>query len=339
MQGQFPVLARGHGDELGCVYRVGGGHYGLSATIATSASSDGGRTWSAPRDVAPRGGDSRNPAFGIIGASPGEARWLAAYWEAGVRAYPDGRWKIPDAVDGPDDTFVVTSSDRGETWTDKRAVRSTLLGWVSPFGRIVTLADGTLLMAGYGPPKGASSPVPFDAIVLRSRDGGATWGDDSRVLAKGSEMSLCPISATEIVACVRRHVGDTVILRSDDGGYSWSEPSVVTRTDEHPGDLCVLRTTGHLLLTFGRRRRPIGCGALVSRDRGVTWDVDREVMLAGDGVGNDVGYPSTVQLDDSTLVTAMYFARGSSASDGMAGWGETSCQALRYPESLVIGEH
>jgi len=193
------------------------------------------------------------------------------------------------------------------------------------------------MMAGYGPPIGAASPVPFDAIVLRSRDGGATWGDESRVLARGSEMSLCPVSATEVVACVRRHTGDTVIVRSDDRGYSWSEPIVATRTDEHPGDLCVLRDSGALLLTFGRRRRPIGCGALVSRDRGATWDHDREVILAGDGVGNDVGYPSTVQLDDASLVTVLYFARGSLGSEGMAGWGETSCQALRYPESLVTG--
>ena len=54
-----------------------------------------------------------------------------------------------------------------------------------------------------------------------------------------------------------------------------------------------------------------------------------------DGIGNDVGYPSTVQLDDDTLVTALYFARGSAASEPADGWCETSCQALRYPEALV----
>jgi hypothetical protein len=190
-------------------------------------------------------------------------------------------------------------------------------------------------MAAYGPPIGATTAMPFDCVMFRSRDGGASWGDESRVLAGASEMSLCPLSETRLVAAVRRARGDTVIVRSDDAGRSWSEPIVATRTDEHPGDVCVLRASGRLLLTFGRRRRPLGVGALVSDDGGTTWDRDREVMLAGDGIGNDVGYPSTVQLDDGTLVTACYFARGSAASDPIDGWGDVSCQALRYPESLV----
>jgi hypothetical protein len=333
MQGQFPVLVRAAGDELACVFRAGGGHYGLPATLATVWSADGGCTWSDPIDLAPRGSDTRNPAFGVAA----DGRWLVAYWRAGVRAYPGGRWRMPDPVEGPDDMFVVATSDRGRTWTEPRAIRGERLAWSSPFGRMVTLADGTMLMAAYGPSKGAKMSVPFDAVVLRSRDGGTTWGDDSLVLAGASELSVCETAPGTLAGAVRRAGGDTVIVTSHDGGRTWSEPIAATRPDEHPGDLCVLRASGRLLLTFGRRRRPLGCGALVSADGGATWDRDREVVLAGDGIGNDVGYPSTVQHADGTLVTALYFARGSTGSEGMDGWGETSCQALRYSESLVTG--
>jgi len=126
---------------------------------------------------------------------------------------------------------------------------------------------------------------------------------------------------------VRRAAGDTAIVTSRDGGRAWSEPVAVTREGEHPADLCAL-ASGKLLLTFGRRIRPLGCGALVSSDGGATWG--HEVMLAGDGIGNDLGYPSTVQLADGSVATALYFARGSGAD-----WGELTCQVLHYDEALV----
>jgi hypothetical protein len=64
MQGQFPVLAGGR-DELAIVFRTGASHYGLAGTLATACSLDGGRRWSDPIEVAPRGDDVRNPALGV----------------------------------------------------------------------------------------------------------------------------------------------------------------------------------------------------------------------------------------------------------------------------------
>jgi len=333
MQGQFPVLARDAAGTLAAVFRTGASHYGLAGTLATAWSIDGGRRWSDPIDVAPRGDDLRNPAFAIAA----DGRWLLAYWQAGVRCYPGGAWKLPVAGDDRADLFVIASTDQGRTWSAPRAQRSELLAWASPYGRMVHV-DGTWLLAAYGRPHGgtdrARSGLPesqLDAIVLRSRDG-VTWGDESRVLAGASELALCSVSPDHLIGAVRRSERDTAIVHSRDGGRTWSAPVAVTRANEHPADLCVL-AGGPLLLTFGRRVRPLGCGALASRDLGATWD--REALLAGDGIGNDVGYPSTVQLDDGTLCTAIYFARGSAASDPSDGWGETSCQLLRYPEALV----
>ncbi len=335
MQGQFPVLAREPADGLAVVFRTGAGHYGLSGTLATARSSDGGRTWSDPIEVAPRGDDVRNPALGVTA----DGTWILAYWKASVRCYPgtdDRRFRLPaPGAPGEPDLFVIRSADRGRTWSTPVAYPSGRLSWCSPFGRIVTAPDGSLLMPAYGAPLAARAAGSFDAIVIRSPDGGATWGDESLVLENASELSLCFVSPTELVGAVRRSEQDTAIVRSLDGGRTWSAPVAVTRPNEHPADLCALRG-GRLLLTFGRRRRPLGCGALTSPDRGATWSTEHESILAGDGIGNDVGYPSTVQLDDGTIVTVCYFARGSGPSEPIDGWGETSCQALRYREELVV---
>ena len=80
----------------------------------------------------------------------------------------------------------------------------------------------------------------------------------------------------------------------------------------------------------------MGCGALLSEDGGKTWNYDREVLLAGDDVqtGN-LGYPSTVQLDDGTIVTLLCYARGSKMSGTSGGWGVVSCQAIHYREEDI----
>jgi hypothetical protein len=78
----------------------------------------------------------------------------------------------------------------------------------------------------------------------------------------------------------------------------------------------------------------MGCGILFSDDGGKTWNTNREVLLAGDGILNgDLGYPSTVQLADGIIVTLLYFASGSVMSDDhYSGWGQISCQAIHYRE-------
>jgi BNR repeat-like domain len=320
--GQFPVLVR-DARGLAIALRTGGDHYGLDGTLATACSDDGGATWSAPIDALPRGADVRNPAFGIAG----DGHWLLAYWRAGQRCYPGGEWKLPRTERGEPDAFVIASDDRGATWSEPAPIASERLAWASPYGRITRAPDGALMMAAYGPPLGAT-PGAFDAIVLRSRDGGATWTDEALVLAGANELALCFATPELLVGAVRRATGDVAIVHSRDLGYTWSAPIAATRVDEHPADLCMVGD--RLVMTFGRRIRPLGCGAKTSRDFGASWS-ERELMLAGDGIGNDLGYPSTVQLADGSLATAIYFARGS----GVDAWGELSCQLLRYDAGLV----
>ncbi len=57
-------------------------------------------------------------------------------------------------------------------------------------------------------------------------------------------------------------------------------------------------------MSYGYRRRPFGNQVRISDDGGKSWSAP--IALSDDGAGHDLGYPSTVQLDDGSLVTVWY---------------------------------
>ena len=93
---------------------------------------------------------------------------------------------------------------------------------------------------------------------------------------------------------------------STDEGASWSAGGPLTGPSQHPGHLLALKD-GRILLTYGMRDVK-GVGVRFSDDEGATWDTARVLVdLETDDV--DIGYPSTVELDDGVFVTA-YYAKG-----------------------------
>jgi hypothetical protein len=61
---------------------------------------------------------------------------------------------------------------------------------------------------------------------------------------------------------------------------------------------------GRLVMTYGYRRKPFGNQARISADQGRTWS--EPLTVSADGEGYDLGYPSTVELADGTLLTVWY---------------------------------
>ncbi len=51
-------------------------------------------------------------------------------------------------------------------------------------------------------------------------------------------------------------------------------------------------------------RGPLGNQARVSDDHGRSWS--EPIILSGDGASGDLGYPSTVQLENGSFVTVWY---------------------------------
>ncbi len=348
MEGYFPVLARTGPDSLAVIFRVGAPHVGITGTLAVATSVDGGKSWSDPVQVQSRWDDNRNPAFGL--SSKGEL--LAAFWKARLHSYvPDpgggGLRYAAEKREGWESVpglYYCKSADRGRTWSQAMPYTSTLLSLASPYGRIILAPDGTLLMPIYGAPrepvKGADGEqgVRDISVLLHSRDDGLTWGEETLVAAGYNETAYAFLPDGRMIAAARSESGHVATLFSDDLGHTWTRPVALTRDGEHPADLTVL-ASGKVLLTYGRRIRPMGCGGLLSEDGGATWDKRHEVLLAGDGVENgDLGYPSTVQLADGHIVTVLYYASGSEMSTSWGGWGAVSCQAIHYREEEITSE-
>ncbi len=193
--------------------------------------------------------------------------------------------------------WVRRSADNGKTWGEYIKTPGT-----SPHGPI-QLKDGRLLYV-------------TNSGVAESKDDGLSWqviGAISADESKGEKLS--EIHAVEAddgtIVAHNRYQGDggDRYLRqsvSTDGGKTWSTQQK-TEMLGYPAHLIKL-SNGWLLSTYSRRVAPMGQRACISKDNGKTWLVEDEITLcvAAPQPGADLGYPSTVELDDGTLYTVYY---------------------------------
>jgi sialidase-1 len=206
--------------------------------------------------------------------------------------------------------WMIRSTDGGVTWSERYACIVN-----SPHGP-VQLSDGRLLYAGKELWTGSRR-----VGVCQSSDDGKTWqwqaeipvrdGDDAKDY---HELHAVEASDGRIVVHIRNHnqahKGETLQSESSDGGRSWTVPHSIGVWGL-PSFLTKLRD-GRLLMSYGHRRPPFGNQARVSDDNGQSWG--QPLIISDDGMGGDLGYPSTVQLGDGSLLTVWYERMKSSPS-------------------------
>ncbi len=91
---------------------------------------------------------------------------------------------------------------------------------------------------------------------------------------------------------------------SEDGGKTWSEPvMILDKTGGAPPHL-ILLSSGELVSAYGRRKKPYGIMAMVSLDAGKSWQTD--IPICENLATDDLGYPTTIELEDKTLLTVFY---------------------------------
>jgi Neuraminidase (sialidase) len=202
------------------------------------------------------------------------------------------------------------SVDGGKSWEKPVKTISS-----APHGPI-QLHDGRLLYVGLS----AHEKTP-KLGAEESRDDGRSWQylaeipvaeEDQRDpewrVRLQDEPHVVELADGRLVAMIRAEPKDLAqaFLRqseSSDGGRTWT---VTHRTPiyGYPPHLLRLKNDW-LLVTYGVRRAPYGEHACISKDGGKTWDVEHEITLRA-GLSGDLGYPSSVQLDDGSILTVYY---------------------------------
>ena len=303
--GYFPVAIRLKNGDILAVVRGGAPHIGIRGRLDMVRSRDEGKTWSKPWTAIDESQDDRNPALGQLNDGTVVLAYVIAsgYDQSGERFKGDRNERIFDGV------YLIFSKDNGQTWTKpvrdetiKKFYSSATGAAVSPYGKIVQLRDGTVLMAVYFDFYGERG---HESWVFRSRDNGKSWGEPAVMGKHYNETGITALRDGRVLAALRSEKGGHLaIAESTDGGKTWSTPAQVTKDSEHPGDLIQLRD-GRILLTYGERNPPRGARAVLSAD-GRNWDTSKTIVLADDAPVTDCGYPSSVEVGAGKIVTLYY---------------------------------
>ncbi len=326
----WPTVARRAGGELWVVWSGGReAHVCPFGQVLAMTSRDDGATWTWPRVLLDSAIDDRDA--GVLETAKGTllvttftslayepllkkqqamVELVTGGWKsAGMTPEQYARWKacherLDEAGRKADlGVWLIRSTDGGKTWSTR------LPSCVdSPHGPI-QLRDGRLLYAG--------KQLWTDAKkigVCESTDDGLTWhwlaeiptrpGDE--VIKGYHELHAVEAGDGTLIVQIRNHnkanAGEILQSESSDGGKTWSVPHSIGVWGL-PSHLLRLRD-GRLLMTYGHRRAPFGNQARISTDNGKTWS--GALIISGDGAGGDLGYPSTVELGDGSLLTIWY---------------------------------
>jgi sialidase-1 len=301
--GYFPVAIQLNNGDILAVVRGGAPHIGVKGRLDLVRSPDAGKTWSKPWTAVDESQDDRNPALGQLKDGTVVLAYAIAsgYDESGERFKGGRADRIFDGV------YLIFSKDDGRTWT--KPVRDETIkkhyasnGAVSPYGKVVQLRDGTVLMAVYFDFYGDRG---HESWLFRSRDNGRTWGEQAIIGRHYNETGIVALRDGRLLAALRSEKGGHLaIAESGDQGKTWSTPVQVTKDSEHPGDLIQLRD-GRVLLSYGERNAPRGVRAVLSAD-GRNWDNSKPIVLAADAPVTDCGYPSSVEVGGGKILTMYY---------------------------------
>jgi hypothetical protein len=298
-------------------------------------SRDRGETWTAPWVVNDYAVDDRDA--GIVSPAPGTlvVSWFSSdtristamedldSWEDARKQalYRDGLRRITDDSAGARTGFWIRKSgDFGETWNEPVRVALT-----APHGPIV-LSDGRLLFFGKGDlgRLADTETLYLDIGAMVSDDLGDNWMPLGSVpLADGTdgnnyyEPHVVELERDHLLGLIRFQdwkedegklerkgyvpfsIAQTV---SRDGGKTWTKAVPLGFHGSPPH--VIKHSSGVLVCVYGYRKEPYGQRVMLSSDDGASWDY--HYILRDDGPDSDLGYPSSVELDDGSIFTVYY---------------------------------
>ena len=306
-------------------------------------SKDGGKSWTSPTVVNDSPLDDRDTGIVSLGGQRLLLSWFTTDNRQGsekrleeeikdedvVARWREGLARVTDEnAPGWLGSWVRASDNGGETWANPVRVPIT-----TPHGPI-RLDDGDLLYFGKEFPTAMEEfQEGMGAVAaLTSSDGGQSWRRLGTVpLFPGTteeiywEPHVAQLPSGKLVGLIRLSkrgkafdaLGLThfslMYSESEDGGQRWStaEPMGFHGSPPH----LLVHSSGALIAVYGRRLEPFGQRAMISQDQGASWEYD--YVLRDDGPDHDLGYPSSVELEDGSIL-AVYYQKPASAADKRA---------------------
>jgi len=289
-----PALTRTNSGQLLAVFNPSGGG---GKELLLCRSENGGRTWSPPVSVT-------GPADNLI--YPGSLTTLRdgrilLNWSL---YRPELRRKTPIA-DYREPRYSL-SRDEGHTWSPARTYpMEKLTLYTCLRNPVVELASGEWVLPFY------DRTVQYDPV----RKVATPWGDGRNHgmvplvrTPRGTLLSGSPEVDSPVPGGKPKQ--PTGGLRSTDGGKSWQPLHAFPRFGVAGYDLLVLRDGTNLLTAIdygGSDGGEIAIRLIASTDDGVTWPLDRSVVIHDPGRRiKGRGWPRTVQVDAETLGTLFY---------------------------------
>lgn len=327
----WPTVAR---DEKGTLYVVSSsfrvGHVCPFGKTAFYVSHDEGKTWSYPTVINDTYMDDRDAGILYMGngrllvtwfthsAHSYQNRWGDEYRKTHLSpiAYEAAKGVVAsyDSLSEKEKmsgSYVRISEDYGITWSETIYVPVS-----APHGPTLC-RDGTLIYLG-------KNFYEEDRIHLRdgkkaeivcfaSIDGGYTWEKRSSIehpswLTENEyldEPHVIERSDGQLFGAFRvegRKPYSVATAISKDRGQTWGEIKCTDVSGSPPH--LMFHSSGALICSIGRREAPFGQRAMISYDEGETWS--ELYVLDERASSNDLGYPSTVELDDGCLLTVYY---------------------------------
>ncbi|MDF2660870.1 MAG: exo-alpha-sialidase, partial [Paenibacillus sp.] len=290
----FPDIVKAGNGDLVVVYYWSESHAGGNGRIMMKRSTDDGVSWSAAQTVTDTTYDDRDPSIAALSDGTLLVSWFT---------YSGG------AID----VRVIRSTDNGATWGSTVTV-GTNMAWAATSSKIIELSSGDLLIPLYGPAPGQGYQ---QTTVVRSTDQGATWPSTTESVMgyiQGIHMveqAIAELEDGHIRGLIRVSSADNLGYEANsyDYGATWGTPVKLDKKIHAP-ELFRIPGTDRIFQAWSEFQYPGGGRPVVVKigDLSDPWNGSASRLLYSNRLTSDMGYSSTVLLDDGRLFTVYYDA-------------------------------
>lgn len=338
----WPTVCKGEDGTLYASASLRISHIDPFGAVVFYESHDNGETWSEPRIIADTVLDDRDSGVIYLGDGKILVNWFShnasnylqnpdyVGWMQKVTVQQalavQNRWQDSDPSELLGGSFVILSEDGGKTWGEPVRVPVK-----APHG--MTLAQDGKTLQFFGVPSanwhlsGATGLQSGYAYLFTSTDCGKTWTQKGSVMLPTDlgentfydEGYCIQLKDGSYLAAVRVERSDfghwTICVTRSADGVTWEYPEVMASSyvdvvSGSPPHLLQL-SSGVVLVSYScRNGKSCGSRGRLSFDGGKTWGEEFIICISAQPKNGDLGYPSTVELSDGTLLTTYYQAYG-----------------------------